>query len=41
MRRALAKQLPALSHWFGLTPPDLDELWPGEVDVYLAALKQR
>lgn len=38
MRREARKQLPALSHWFHLTPMDLDELWPGELDVYLSAL---
>lgn len=39
MRRAVLEHLPALSHWFGLTPADLDDMWPAEINRYLRELK--
>lgn len=38
MRRALRKQAPALSHWFGIHPPDYERLTFGELRVYTEAL---
>lgn len=36
----LGPQLPALSHHFGLTPSDVDNLTVDEIRHYLAALQQ-
>lgn len=39
MRRELRSQLPAFSHVFGIQPWQIDDLTYGEIDVYLAALR--
>lgn len=36
----MRRHLPALSHWFHLTPADLDRLPFSELEVYVAALKE-
>lgn len=32
--------LPALAHWFGLKPSDIDELAPVELDEFMKTLGQ-
>lgn len=39
MRRALLSQLPALSATYGITPMDVDDMYPQEIAVYLAGLR--
>jgi hypothetical protein len=34
------QHLPALSHWFGIRPADIDAMTSSEVGVYLDALTQ-
>jgi hypothetical protein len=31
--------MPALAHWFHLTPDDLDRMYPGEVQAFLDELE--
>ncbi len=39
MRRAALKALPALSHWYGLHPADLDDMTWAEIDAYVSSLR--
>lgn len=32
--------LPALAHWFGLKPADVEDLTYGEIQVFIEALDQ-
>lgn len=41
MRRALHRELPALTAFYGLRPWEVDQLEYGEVDVYLAFMEQQ
>ena len=38
MRQAIGNRWPALSHWFGLHPWDVERLTPFEIKSYLEAL---
>lgn len=40
MRRDLLKQLPALTHFYGLRPWEVEELTYAEVDEYLGQLAE-
>jgi hypothetical protein len=40
MRRQLRQALPALAHWFGIRPADIDDMPYGELEEFLARLKK-
>ena len=40
MRRALAESLPALTRFYGITPPDLERMTFREIDEYLSQMRQ-
>jgi hypothetical protein len=39
MRRAALRVLPALSHWYGLHPRDLDDMTYAEIHAYTSSLR--
>lgn len=40
MRRAALKVLPALSHWYGLHPRDLEDMTWAEINAYTSSLRE-
>ena len=40
IRRALLYELPDLAA-LGIRPPDLDEMWPQEIELFVAVVRAR